>query len=240
MGFVCFTKTRTAFKALRPYSLFIIARILGVLKEETMNLKVKFTAVAVGVSIGVFSLFGATVAQAASPKQVAVNPGDSLSLIAQAHDTTYQRLFDANLNIQHPDIIHPGDEIRIPGVDEKLVSRPLPQAPVAVQAAVPVVATSAQPVQVNQPVAVAAPAAGQGVWDQIAQCESGGNWAINTGNGYSGGLQFSPGTWSAYGGQYAPSAAQASRDQQIAAAEKVLAAQGWGAWPACTAKLGLR
>ena len=80
-----------------------------------------------------------------------------------------------------------------------------------------------------------------GVWDSIAQCESGGNWAINTGNGYSGGLQFAAGTWSGHGGgQYAPSAHLATREQQIAIAEKVRASQGWGAWPACTSKLGLR
>ena len=78
-------------------------------------------------------------------------------------------------------------------------------------------------------------------WSGVAQCESGGNWAINTGNGYYGGLQFSASTWAAYGGTaYAPTASQATREQQIAIAEKVQAAQGWGAWPACTAKLGLR
>lgn len=74
-------------------------------------------------------------------------------------------------------------------------------------------------------------------WDALAQCESGGNWAINTGNGYSGGLQFSPSTWAAYGGT--GSAADASREQQIAVAEQVQAAQGWGAWPSCSAQLGL-
>ena len=76
------------------------------------------------------------------------------------------------------------------------------------------------------------------VWDSLAQCESSGNWAINTGNGYAGGLQFSPSTWAAYGGN--GSAANASREQQIAVAERVQAGQGWGAWPACSAKLGLR
>lgn len=79
------------------------------------------------------------------------------------------------------------------------------------------------------------------VWDSIAACESGGNWAINTGNGYYGGLQFNAGTWAAYGGtSYAPTANLATRDQQIAIAQKVQANQGWGAWPACTARLGLR
>ncbi len=68
-------------------------------------------------------------------------------------------------------------------------------------------------------------------WDAIAQCESGGNWAINTGNGYYGGLQFTPGTWHANGG--AGSAANASREEQIRVAENVLANQGIGAWPVC-------
>ena len=77
-----------------------------------------------------------------------------------------------------------------------------------------------------------------GVWDKIAQCESGGNWSINTGNGYYGGLQFSLSTWRAYGGNGMPH--NNSKSAQIAVAKKIQAAQGWGAWPACTAKLGLR
>lgn len=87
-----------------------------------------------------------------------------------------------------------------------------------------------------------APSAPSGsVWDRIAQCESGGNWSINTGNGYHGGLQFSGQTWRAFGGgKYAPTADQASRAQQIDIAKKVQAQQGWGAWPACTSKLGIR
>jgi resuscitation-promoting factor RpfA len=77
-------------------------------------------------------------------------------------------------------------------------------------------------------------AATDGEWDQVARCESGGNWGINTGNGYQGGLQFTPGTWASHGGHdYAPSANMASRDEQIAVAERVLATQGRGAWPVC-------
>jgi len=76
------------------------------------------------------------------------------------------------------------------------------------------------------------------VWDKLAKCESGGNWTINTGNGYYGGLQFSLSTWRAYGGSGLPS--NASREQQIAIAKKLQADAGWGAWPACSAKLGLR
>ncbi|WP_089102963.1 transglycosylase family protein [Streptomyces hyaluromycini] len=84
-----------------------------------------------------------------------------------------------------------------------------------------------------------AAAADNGVWDRIAQCESGGNWHINTGNGYYGGLQFSASTWRAYGGTaYAATADQASREAQIAVATKVQHAQGWGAWPVCSARAG--
>ncbi|WP_327132355.1 LysM peptidoglycan-binding domain-containing protein [Streptomyces sp. NBC_01343] len=79
-----------------------------------------------------------------------------------------------------------------------------------------------------------ASAATAGEWDRVAQCESGGNWSINTGNGYYGGLQFSSSTWAAYGGKaYAAQANQASKSQQIAIAEKVLKGQGKGAWPSC-------
>jgi len=85
--------------------------------------------------------------------------------------------------------------------------------------------------------ATPANAASLETWEALAQCESSGNWSIDTGNGYYGGLQFSPSTWSAYGGS--GSAADASKEQQIAVAEQVLAGQGWGAWPACSAKLGL-
>ncbi|MBN3455231.1 transglycosylase family protein [Mycolicibacterium sp.] len=79
-----------------------------------------------------------------------------------------------------------------------------------------------------------ATAATDGEWDTVARCESGGNWAINTGNGYHGGLQFSPSTWSSHGGgEYAPAAYMATKEQQIAVAERVLASQGKGAWPVC-------
>lgn len=89
--------------------------------------------------------------------------------------------------------------------------------------------------------ASAAAVAGGSVWDRLAQCESGGDWSINTGNGFSGGLQFHPQTWQAYGGsEYSATASGASREQQIAVAEKIQAAQGWGAWPACTASMGIR
>lgn len=83
-------------------------------------------------------------------------------------------------------------------------------------------------------------AASQSTWDAVAQCESTGNWSINTGNGFSGGLQFTQSTWDEFGGQqYAASAYQATEGQQISVAEKVLASQGVGAWPVCGPEAGL-
>jgi hypothetical protein len=94
------------------------------------------------------------------------------------------------------------------------------------------------------PPVAAAPApvtyAGSSVWDDLAQCESGGNWAINTGNGYYGGLQFSYDTWHGYGGgEFADYPHQATRDQQIVVAERLRASRGYAPWPACRDKLGL-
>jgi len=83
------------------------------------------------------------------------------------------------------------------------------------------------------------------VWDKLAQCETGGNWSANTGNGFGGGVQFAHtarwSTWNAYGGQeHSPHPWEASREQQIDIAERVLQSSGWGAWPGCARKLGLR
>ncbi len=85
--------------------------------------------------------------------------------------------------------------------------------------------------------ATSANAAPLEAWDALAQCESGGNWSINTGNGYYGGLQFSQSSWIAAGGSGSP--AGASKAEQIRVAENLLQMQGWGAWPSCTAQLGL-
>ncbi|WP_040782666.1 resuscitation-promoting factor [Nocardia pneumoniae] len=78
------------------------------------------------------------------------------------------------------------------------------------------------------------------IWDALARCESTGNWSINTGNGYYGGVQFDQGTWERQGGlRYAPRADLATREEQIAIAEITRQRQGWGAWPACTGRLGI-
>ncbi|SDQ67452.1 resuscitation-promoting factor [Quadrisphaera sp. DSM 44207] len=134
-----------------------------------------------------------------------------------------------------------GQEVHRVAVGEEVVAQPVTK--------VVLVGTKERPAPAPAPTATSSGSSGasassggssggSGVWDKIAQCESGGNWSINTGNGYSGGLQFSASTWRAHGGT--GSAHQASREQQIAVAERVQAAQGWGAWPSCTRKLGLR
>ncbi|PRY57996.1 transglycosylase-like protein with SLT domain [Knoellia remsis] len=92
--------------------------------------------------------------------------------------------------------------------------------------------------------AILAAATGAGatetVWDRVAECESGGNWSINTGNGYYGGLQFSFNTWKGFGGQrYAYTANLATKSQQILIAQEVLKVQGPGAWPTCSVRAGL-
>ncbi len=98
-------------------------------------------------------------------------------------------------------------------------------------------------VRVGTDPGASAPAVGNGsVWDRLAACEAGGDWSISTGNGYYGGLQFDKSTWDAYGGDaYAAYPHQASREEQIATAEKVRNSRGgYGAWPACSSRLGLR
>ena len=98
-------------------------------------------------------------------------------------------------------------------------------------------------------VAIAAPlmaagnasAATASEWDAVAQCESGGNWSINTGNGYYGGLQISPSTWAGYGGRkFAKLPHGASKGEQIKIAERIKRGQGWGAWPTCSSRIGVR
>ena len=85
----------------------------------------------------------------------------------------------------------------------------------------------------------AADAATDATWDRVAQCESSGDWSINTGNGFYGGLQFTANTWRAFGGgQFADTAHRATREEQIVVAERVLAGQGWKAWPVCSRKAG--
>jgi resuscitation-promoting factor RpfB len=184
----------------------------------------------------------AKVASATKPtdKAVTVQEGDTLTKVATDNSTTYVRLYDKNTNINDPDLIYPNEVITIPAQDEQLPDRPLPEKVQAAIAAAPQALQTAPQQPAYHPSAAAPVAPSGSVWDELAQCESGGNWAINTGNGFYGGLQFDYGTWlNNGGGAYAERADLATRDQQIAIASKVQAARGWAPWPACSAKLGL-
>lgn len=120
---------------------------------------------------------------------------------------------------------------------------------VAVAGVVAIARTTAAPAAAQAPAQVTNPAPAPAAvdsaavtrsarWDRLAHCESSGNWAADTGNGFSGGLQLTRSTWRAYGGR--GEARDATREEQITVAERVLADQGWKAWPACSAELGLR
>lgn len=188
--------------------------------------------------------------QKPSTKKVEIEKGNTLDGIAKNHKTNYRRLYDANLEIKDPNVIYVGDKVRIPHPDEKLKQRPLPSEKPAAKPAPKKQVTRSTPVKpatpkkrvvkkraVQQPAQAPVASVNGGVWDRLAMCESGGNWAINTGNGYYGGLQFTLSSWQAVGGTGYPH--HASKAEQIARAERLQAIQGWGAWPACTAKLGI-
>ena len=135
-----------------------------------------------------------------------------------------------------PEIVHPSHTPL--GVDWGRLVVPAMRIPVAAGLAL-LVSTPAVVASIGSPTPEVRAIAAIGTWEDVAQCESGGDWAINTGNGYYGGLQFSQPTWEAFGGtEYAPRADLASKDQQIAIAERTLAGQGWGAWPTCSKQTG--
>jgi Transglycosylase-like domain/LysM domain len=177
------------------------------------------------------------------PASYTVQQGDSLSAIA-AH--TYGKAADwpavwwvNRHQVANPNLITAGQRLRLPasGQVPAWMAR-------AAQAAIPAPPPAPAAVSIPQasppaaaPVSTAAPASSGGAnWSAIAACESGGNWSASTGNGFYGGLQFTEQTWLGYGGgQYASSANQATKAQQIAVAERVLAGQGIGAWPTCGA-----
>jgi uncharacterized protein YabE (DUF348 family) len=155
----------------------------------------------------------------AVPFETVERPDDSAY---EGEDTVVEEGRAGSRNVVYRLTIRNGQVVERKAVHERVVSEPVTE--------VVEVGTQEQPTSNF--------AGGSTVWDALARCESGGNWAINTGNGYYGGLQFSLGTWQAYGGAGLPS--NASRETQIAIATKVRdAAGGYGAWPGCAAKLGL-
>lgn len=183
---------------------------------------------------------GVTVSSSAD-QTITVQSGDYLSKLAKTYETTTERLFDANTQIRNPNLIYPGEQLSVPSADEQLNPRQMPvaNAPVVAPAAPETDDSNSAPQPVMQVSSSASSSSSQGdsVWDAIAQCESNGNWQTDTGNGYYGGLQFTLSSWQAYGGTGNPS--QASRDEQIAIAQKLQASQGWSAWPVCSIRAGM-
>jgi LysM repeat protein len=172
-----------------------------------------------------------------------VKRGESLSSIARAAGLkSWRTLLHANPGVRNPNLILTGQRLVVPNNRGHLSLPRAHRKAVAHKAHKKAVHHKRKAVVVHKRVKRAkthtSTRVGNSVWDRLAQCEAGGNWHINTGNGYSGGLQFSPGTWRANGGH--GSAWKASRAEQIRVAKRVLARQGWGAWPACSRKLGLR
>lgn len=171
-------------------------------------------ATAVALSAGTAT---AATAQSADTAYT-VKSGDTLSLIAakQLGDISkWQALYAANRPLigSDPNFIVPGQKLRL--TTSASPTQPTPQRPAPAQ-----------------------PSTSTTNWDKLAQCESSGNWSINTGNGYYGGLQFSRQTWRAYGGTGMPH--QKPKAEQIRIAEKVLRSQGPGAWPHCSYTAGMR
>ena len=174
-----------------------------------------------------------------------VHPGDSLSAIAArtyGNAADWPAVWWANRHqVRNPNLLIIGERLRMPAsghVTASMASAARAAIPASPPPS-PVPATPAAALQSDP--SASAPASvlpENGVnWSAIAACESSGNWSINTGNGFYGGLQFTEQTWLGYGGgQFAPSANLASESQQIVVAQRVLAGQGIGAWPVCGAR----
>ena len=191
------------------------------------------------------ALMGVTISLHAAPAHhvpghYTVKPGDTLSKIA--HDVygssaDWPALWWTNRHkVANPDAIVVGQRLRLSTWHPRKAW--IERAAMAASApAASAQSPSSLPVATSYPSYSGGSYSGGGVnWNAIAACESGGNWGTSTGNGYYGGLQFSEGTWLANGGgQYASTAAGASRSQQIAVAQRVLGSQGIGAWPVCGA-----
>ncbi|MEN0134395.1 MAG: transglycosylase family protein [Rhodococcus sp. (in: high G+C Gram-positive bacteria)] len=152
-----------------------------------------------------------------------------------------QRIEDPTMNMSRTVVESPG----LPGVqDVTFAVNTVNGEEVGRSQVAATVTTPAQPKVIRvgaKPGTEVPPVENGSVWDALAQCEATGNWAINTGNGFFGGVQFDQNTWERQGGlKYAPRADLATREEQIAVASKTQKTQGWGAWPTCSGRLGVR
>jgi LysM repeat protein len=182
------------------------------------------------------------------PASYTVHQGDTLSAIAASsygNSADWAAVWWVNRHqVRNPNVLLVGQRLRLPasGHVTAAIARAA-QAAIPAPPPPPPSPASTTPVSYSQPdpstaapvsTSAPAPSAAGANWNAIAACESGGNWGINTGNGFYGGLQFTQQTWLGYGGgQYAPSANLATPSEQIAVGQRVLAGQGIGAWPVC-------
>jgi LysM repeat protein len=175
---------------------------------------------------------GATAASAHETYEV--QPGDTLSAIAGQLDgvDTWHQLAEANAHkLPNPNLIFPGQVLALTADDAAQAT----SAPATTTSQTTATETTETTQTTSTTTTTSTDA---GVWDRLAQCESSGDWSINTGNGYYGGLQFALSSWEWVGGSGYPH--EASKAEQIARAEILLERQGWDAWPACSSQLGLR
>ncbi len=194
-----------------------------------------------------FSAFSLPASASSRSGSYVVKSGDTLSRIAGRQGLgSWHPLYDANPSIKNPNLIFPGQRLVIPSGNGQVSHRSFNSQHSSVRhhhrsstlQRSSSNATSSTRHRSSSASRRSGTVAGGSVWDRIAQCESGGNWSINTGNGYYGGLQFTQSSWRAAGGSGSPQ--NASRSEQIRVAQHLQKMQGWGAWPVCSRKAGMR
>jgi LysM repeat protein len=192
-----------------------------------------------------FSVFLMPASASTGSGTYTVQLGDTLSRIAARHGLGWRSLYDANPKISNPDLIFVGDRLTIPSGDGSVRHRSFAGGHASLRQhhrSSSVERTSSQvrshsSRQESSSSRHSGSVASGGVWDRLAQCESGGNWSTDTGNGFYGGLQFTQSSWSAAGGSGNPQ--HAGRSEQIRVAQNLQKMQGWGAWPTCSRKIGV-
>jgi LysM repeat protein len=182
-----------------------------------------------------FSVFLLPASASSSSGTYTVKLGDTLSRIAARQGLgSWRSLYDANPNVSNPNLILVGQQLVIPSGDGSV--RHQDRSSSVERTSTHVSSHSSRQSSSSSQHSSGSVASG-GVWDRLAQCESGGNWSTNTGNGFYGGLQFTQSSWSAAGGSGSPQ--HASRSEQIRVAQNLQKMQGWGAWPTCSRKIGV-
>jgi Transglycosylase-like domain len=174
-----------------------------------------------------------------------VKYGQGLQKIAKLYgfkgDKAFRVLWDANPQLDELKLDRSGITVRVPACPSRMIRRKLPKPPPPPEPEEPEESEPSDDDESEEsapePEEEAPPVAGDSVWDQLAECESGGNWAANTGNGYYGGIQFSLPTWESVGGSGYPH--EHSREEQIKRGKILQERSGWGQWPHCAAELGL-